>query len=199
MLTKELRYERHTSLMTESYQIERRFRNESTHRKRIYSTMKFTLVVVYCATPLNRNKKGKRTSKTYSTSATVDEYKQNPISADDRVDFSMSNNAKLFPFFPLYSGWLWYINRLAQTHSQCCHLSQELSHPNNQKKKLNCILLRSRMISLRPSRDSPSSMHSHWRRQDMILVPLTKSLLLLFSFVLLFYFHFSSFLFVRIY
>ena len=36
----------------------------------------------------------------YSTSGTVDEYKQNPISADDRVDFSMSNNAKLFPFFP---------------------------------------------------------------------------------------------------
>ena len=78
--------------------------------------MKFTLVVVYCATPLNRNKKGIRTSQTYSTSGTVDEYKQNPISADDRVDFSMSNNAKLFPFFPLYSGRLWYINRLAHRH-----------------------------------------------------------------------------------
>lgn len=76
--------------------------------------MKFTLVVVYCATPLNRNKKGKRTSKTYSTSATVDEYKKNPISADDRVDFSMSNNAKLFPFFPVFF-WLTVVHKSTGT------------------------------------------------------------------------------------
>ena len=158
--------------------------------------MKFTLVVVYCATPLNRNKKGIRTSQTYSTSGTVDEYKQNPISADDRVDFSMSNNAKLFPFFPLYSGRLWYINRLAHRHIHNAVIFHR-NFPTQITRKKNWIVFYCTVgyyyyAILRPSRDSLSSMHSHWRRQDMILVPLTKSLLL-FSFVLLFYFHFFSF------
>lgn len=47
-----------------------------------------------------------------------DEYKQNPISADDRVDFSMSNNAKLFPpsFFFCFCFFAFALLRLTVVH-----------------------------------------------------------------------------------